>query len=50
MSNHTSFASIKWPTRILSLVHPFNLDEGIDESLEMLFGLNLPLLDFRLGV
>ena len=32
------------------MVHPFNLDEGIDESLETFFGLNLPLLDFRIGL
>jgi len=29
-----SFANIKWPTRLLSLVHPFNLDEDVDENLE----------------
>lgn len=31
-------------------MHPFNLDENIDESLEQFFGLNLPFLDFRIGV
>jgi hypothetical protein len=41
---------MKWPTRILSLVHPFNLDETVDEMLEQTFGLSLPFLDFRLGV
>lgn len=40
----------KWPTRLLSLIHPFNIDIGVDETLEKFFGLNLPFLDFRLGV
>mmetsp|Transcript_39544 Transcript_39544/g.38052 ORF Transcript_39544/g.38052 Transcript_39544/m.38052 type:complete len:125 (+) Transcript_39544:3112-3486(+) len=47
---YQNFASLKWPTRLLSLVHPFNLDENIDENLEQFFGLCLPFLDFRLGV
>ena len=25
-----NLASVKWPTRLLSLVHPFNLDENVD--------------------
>lgn len=45
-----TLASVKWPTRLLSLVHPFNLDEYIDQQLEQQFGLNLPFLDFRIGV
>jgi hypothetical protein len=45
-----NLSSMKWPTRILSLVHPFNLDETVDEMLEQTFGLSLPFLDFRLGV
>lgn len=45
-----SFANIRWPTQLLSLVHPFNLDEVVDESLENFFGLCLPFLDFRIGV
>jgi len=32
------------------LIHPFNIDIGVDETLEKFFGLNLPFLDFRLGV
>ncbi len=45
-----SFAQIKWPTRLLSLVHPFYLDPDVDENLENFFGLSLPFLDFRIGV
>jgi hypothetical protein len=40
----------KWPTRLLSLIHPFNIDIGVDDTLEKFFGLNLPFLDFRLGI
>jgi len=40
----------KWPTKLLSLLHPFGLDEYLDENLEAFFGLSLPLLDFRIGV
>ena len=40
----------KWPTRLLSLVHPFTLDENLDENLELFFGLSVPFLDFRIGV
>ena len=29
--NPDSLVGIKWPTRLLSLVHPFNLDEEIDQ-------------------
>ena len=49
-ASYHNFASLKWPTRFLSLVHPFNLDENIDENLEQFFGLCLPFLDFRLGI
>jgi hypothetical protein len=45
-----TLASCKWPTRLLSLVHPFNIDINVDEAMESFFGLNLPFLDFRLGV
>lgn len=45
-----SLNAIKWPTRLLSLIHPFNMDFSLDEALENFFGLNLPFLDFRLGV
>lgn len=31
-------------------MHPFNIDEQVDSVLEQFFGLNLPFLDFRLGV
>ena len=40
----------RWPSKILGLVHPFNLHEGMDESLEEFFNMNMPLLDFRMGV
>eukprot|EP00347_Sterkiella_histriomuscorum_P013779 403363397 len=40
----------KWPVRLLSLIHPFNIDMNVDETLERFFGLNLPFLDFRLGI
>jgi len=35
---------------MLSCLHPFNLDEHLDTHLEEFFSLNLPVLDFRLGV
>jgi hypothetical protein len=41
---------MKWPTRLLSLVHPFNIDPSLDEMMEENFGLNFPFLDFRLGI
>jgi hypothetical protein len=31
-------------------VHPFNIDINVDEALEKFFGLNLPFLDFRIGI
>lgn len=31
-------------------MHPFNLDDVLDENLEQFFNLNLPFLDFRVGV
>ena len=40
----------KWPTKLLSLMHPFNVDPDLDENLEHYFNLNIPLLDFRVGV
>ena len=43
-------SKIQWPTRLLSLMHPFNIDEQVDTVLEKFFGLNLPFLDFRIGV
>jgi hypothetical protein len=36
--------------RLLSLIHPFNIDVNVDEALEKFFGLNLPFLDFRIGI
>jgi hypothetical protein len=42
--------SSKWPTRLLSLLHPFNVEVGLDDALEAFLGLNLPFLDFRVGV
>jgi len=32
------------------LIHPFNIDENVDMFLEQFFGLNLPFLDFRIGI
>ena len=53
-SSHDSgaegLARYKWPVRLLSLIHPFNIDMNVDETLERFFGLNLPFLDFRLGI
>jgi hypothetical protein len=40
----------KWPTRLLALVHPFNIDRKVDEAMQIFFGLNLPFLDLRIGV
>ena len=40
----------KWPAKLLSLVHPFELNDQLDECLEGLFNFNLPFLDFRIGV
>jgi len=50
VGEHHNFVGFKWPTRLLSLIHPFNMDENVDESLEMYFGLSLPFLDFRIGI
>lgn len=44
------FQNSKWPTRLLSLVHPFSLDENLDENLELFFGLSIPFVDCRIGV
>lgn len=44
------FQTSRWPTRLLSLVHPFSLDENLDENLETFFNLSIPFLDFRVGV
>lgn len=41
---------LKWPTRLLSVVHPFNVELNLDDSADRLLGLNLPFLDFRVGV
>lgn len=35
---------------MLSCLHPFNLDDDLDTHLEQFFSLNLPFLDFRLGI
>jgi len=32
------------------LVHPFTLDEDLDESLGLLLGLSIPFVDFRIGI
>jgi hypothetical protein len=31
-------------------LHPFNVEENLDKALERLTGINLPFLDFRVGV
>lgn len=49
-SENEPFANVKWPNRLLSLVHPFNIDMYVDELLERFLGLNLPFLDFRIGI
>ncbi len=51
-SNNQSepLTQVKWPTRLLSLLHPFNVDVNLDDTLEKFMGLNLPFLDFRVGV
>lgn len=43
-------ANTKWPTRILSVIHPFNVEIHLDDELDRFMGLNLPFLDFRVGV
>lgn len=43
-------AVTKWPTRLLSLLHPFNVEINLDDSLDKFMGLNLPFLDFRIGI
>jgi hypothetical protein len=35
---------------LLALVHPFSLDENLDENLELFFGLSNPYSDFRIGI
>lgn len=45
-----ALSNCKWPTRLLSLIHPFNIDVNVDDAMERFFGLNLPFLDFRIGV
>jgi len=32
------------------LLHPFNIETDLDDALERFMGLNLPFLDFRVGV
>lgn len=48
--NTDYLAKNKWPTKLLSLIHPFNMDDQTDENLEQFFNLNLPFLDFRIGI
>ena len=38
------------PMKLLGLVHPFSLNEPLDETLEQVCNLSWPLLDFRIGV
>jgi len=44
------FKNYKWPIRLLSLVHPFTLDNTLDHNLNVLLGLTVPFLDYKLGV
>jgi len=44
------FQSSKWPTKLLAMVHPFSLDDNLDENLELFFGLSIPFLDSKIGV
>lgn len=44
------FLNSKWPTKLLALVHPFSLDDNLDENLELFFGLSIPFLDCKIGV
>lgn len=48
--DNEGMATVKWPNRLLSLIHPFNIDTYVDELLEKFLGLNLPFLDFRIGL
>ena len=44
------FQNSKWPTKLLAMVHPFSLDDNLDENLELFFGLSIPFLDCKIGV
>ena len=44
------FLNSKWPTKLLALVHPFSLDDNLDENLELFFGLSIPFLDCKIGI
>ena len=32
------------------MVHPFSLDDNLDENLELFFGLSIPFLDTKIGI
>ena len=49
-SDDFSLVGERWPTKILGLVHPFNLHPGMDESLEEYFNINMQFLDFRQAI
>ena len=49
-SDDVSLVGERWPTKILGLVHPFNLHPGMDESLEEYFNINMQFLDFRQAI
>jgi hypothetical protein len=38
------------PMKLLGLIHPFSLNEQLDEKLEQVCNLSWPLLDFRIGI
>ena len=39
-----------WPAKIISLVHPFNLSDDLDISLEKYFEVHMPFLNFKIGL
>jgi hypothetical protein len=36
--------------KLLGLIHPFGMNEELDDTLEQVFNLSWPLLNFRIGV
>ena len=50
LSQAEPLAQNKWPTKLLSLLHPFNIEANLDDALERFMGLNIPFLDFRVGL
>lgn len=46
----SSLARLKWPAKLLSVVHPFNFDDDLDDVLYRVFKLHYPLLELKTGV